>query len=66
LKGFKALTLAAGESKTVSFELGRDAFSFYDPAQSGWVLEPGKFQIQIGRSTQDIELKKTIKLTDKK
>ena len=45
---------SAGESATVTVELGEDAFSYYDPEQGGWVLEPGSFTILAGRSSRDI------------
>ena len=34
-------------------------FSFYDPARKDWVLEPGTFEILIGRSSRDICLQKS-------
>lgn len=46
LKGFERVTLAAGESKTVSFELGNDQLGYYFP-DGRYVVEPGKFQVWI-------------------
>jgi len=54
LKAFDKVFLKKGETKTLQFELGKDAFSFYDPAKQGWVIEPGKFKILIGSSSVDI------------
>jgi beta-glucosidase len=56
LKEFGKIDLAPGASTEVTFVLGDDAFSYYDPQQSGWVLEPGTFTIQIGSSSRDIRL----------
>ena len=56
LKTFAKVALEPGETKTVTFTLDRDAFSFYDPAKKQWVAEPGEFQILVGSSSRDIHL----------
>ena len=43
LKGFKRVSLKAGESKTVSMTVGNSALSFYDVNSKSWVVEPGEF-----------------------
>jgi len=43
LKGFSKVTLAPGETKYVTFTVDASALSFYDPATSSWVAEPGAF-----------------------
>ncbi len=54
LKDFAKVFLKKGESKEVSFELDKNAFSYYNPEKHGWVLEPGAFDILIGNSSEDI------------
>ena len=54
LKGFKKIALAPGETKTVTFEITTDMLKYYDPAQSGWVLEKGKFTAYVGAASDDI------------
>ncbi|MEP6848160.1 MAG: glycoside hydrolase family 3 C-terminal domain-containing protein [Acidobacteriota bacterium] len=54
LKGFEKVFLKAGEKKTVTIPLDIGAFSFYDPAQRGWVAEKGAFKILVGSSSRDI------------
>ena len=54
LKGFKKVALAPGETKTVTFEVDKDMLKYYDPAQSGWVLENGKFTAYVGAASDDI------------
>ncbi|HZM04264.1 MAG TPA: glycoside hydrolase family 3 C-terminal domain-containing protein [Candidatus Saccharimonadales bacterium] len=56
LKGFKKVTLEAGEHQTISIPLETGAFAFYDPAQKGWVTENGGFEILVGSSSRDIRL----------
>ena len=54
LKAFQKVDLEPGASATVTVELGEDAFSFYHPDQSAWVLEPGTFTVRVGSSSRDI------------
>ncbi len=62
LKGFAKASLKAGESKTMKVTLDKRAFQYYDPAKKQWVLEPGKFEILIGSSSDNILLKEQIEL----
>jgi len=57
LRGFERVTLAPGESKTVKFVLHPDDLALLDKNMN-WTVEPGKFQIMIGSSSEDIKLKK--------
>jgi len=54
LKAFDKVFLKKGESKTVQFELDKDAFAYYNPDQHAWVGEPGAFDILVGSSSVDI------------
>lgn len=56
LRGFRRIHLSAGESKTVSFKMSNDDFSFWDEKRKKWVIEPGEFEVQVGGSSQDIRL----------
>ena len=47
LKGFRRVSLQPGESRTVTFRLGPDAFSLYD-RQMRKIVEPGSFSIFVG------------------
>jgi beta-glucosidase len=55
LKGFVKIDLPAGGSVTATVRLGRDAFRYFDSANGGWVVEPGTFEIRVGRSSRDIK-----------
>jgi len=48
LKGFERLTLAPGEKKTVTFDLGEKQLSFWSPQARQWVEEPEQFDIWVG------------------
>ena len=55
LKGFKRITLEAGETKTVTFEIGDDDLKFYGQDEK-WIVEPGEFDIMVGSSSEDVTL----------
>lgn len=60
LKAFQKISLHPGEVREVNFLLSFDAFSFYDVAAMDWIVEPDAFEIQVGSSSRDICLVKTI------
>jgi len=53
LKGFKRITLKTGETKTVTFEIGREELQFYNEEMKR-VVEPGKFIIMVGGNSEDL------------
>ncbi len=61
LKGFEKIYLEAGETKTVTFELGFDQLSYLN-ANMRSVVEPGTFRIMVGNSSRDADLQ-TVTLT---
>ncbi len=56
LKQYVKLQLNPLHSDTVTVELPRNSFSHYDVATSSWVVDPGKYKIQVGASSLDIRL----------
>jgi beta-glucosidase len=62
LKQFHKIGLAPGETRTVQLELDARAFSFWDGARHGWVLEPGEFEVRVGSSSRNIHTTGTIRL----
>ena len=60
LKGYERVTLAPGEQKRITIPLGRDAFAFYDGNRRAFRVEPGMFRIEVGASSRDMRLTKTI------
>ena len=57
LRGFERVPLAPGEKKTVHFTLHPDDLAILDKNMN-WTVEPGKFQVMIGASSEDIKLTK--------
>lgn len=62
LKGFSKIKLAPGETREVTFTIGKEALSFFDDARHEWVAEPGKFEAWIGASSTDIRNKVAFEL----
>ena len=54
LRGFQKIALKAGESKTVSFDIGNEQLGFYNSALK-WVVEPGDFKILVGPNSRDLK-----------
>lgn len=55
LKGFQRVELAAGESKTVEFEITPEMLQCWG-AEERWAVEPGAFTVLIGSSSADSDL----------
>jgi beta-glucosidase len=61
LRAFERIELAKGEEKTVSFKLkAADDLHYYNSMYRRYMVESGDFEIQLGASSDDIRLKKTI------
>ncbi len=54
LRGFQRVTLAAGQSQTVTFELGREDFQYFGPDMTR-IVEPGEFDIMVGPNSVDLK-----------
>ncbi len=57
LKDFTRVAIKAGESKDVSFNITPDKLAFYDKDMN-YTVEPGDFEVLIGGSSMDKDLKK--------
>jgi len=50
LRGFQRVTLKAGETRTVTFDVDTRTLGYYGPAMK-WVVEPGTFDLMLGGSS---------------
>lgn len=57
LKGFSKVTLRPGETRRVNVTLDRRALSYYDADSKQWRADPGDFDVLVGRSSEEIELR---------
>lgn len=60
LQGFKRVALAPGETKKVTFRLSTEQFGYY--VNGHWCVDPGKYIVKLGASSQDIRAEQIITL----
>jgi beta-glucosidase len=63
LKDFQKIFLNPGETKLITFNIGKEKLSFYNEKLE-FVAEPGDFDIMIGSSSADIRLRTSFELLD--
>ncbi|HEV2326335.1 MAG TPA: glycoside hydrolase family 3 C-terminal domain-containing protein [Terracidiphilus sp.] len=56
LKGFEKVRLAPGETRNVTLTLDPRSFSYWNEAQHKWTIDPGKFIIRVGDSSENTPL----------
>ena len=57
LKAFRKVSLQPGETKTVTLDIAPNSLAFFD-VNMKYVVEPGDFEIMVGTSSRDADLKK--------
>jgi beta-glucosidase len=62
LRGFSKVSLEPGASATVTIELDRRAFTYWNVARGEWTVEGGEFDLRVGASSRDIRLTETVTL----
>lgn len=65
LRGFVRVSLAPGETKPVKFALTPGHLALYDAAGK-WTVEPGRFTVWLGASSEDLRLEGSFEITDGK
>ena len=63
LRGFQKISLAPGETRSVSFTLAPEDLSLLDRNMKR-IVEPGKFNVMAGSSSADIRLKGSFNVKD--
>ncbi|MGA3133100.1 MAG: glycoside hydrolase family 3 C-terminal domain-containing protein [Terracidiphilus sp.] len=62
LKGFAKARLAPGETQHVTLSLDARAFSYWDEPAHKWTIDPGKFILRVGDSSENTPLSAAIEL----
>ncbi|MBZ5595545.1 MAG: glycoside hydrolase family 3 C-terminal domain-containing protein [Acidobacteriia bacterium] len=62
LRGFEQVNLRPGETKTVTLTLGPEDLQLLD-LDMHWRVVPGDFEVMAGRSSEDLPLRGTLKVT---
>lgn len=64
LQGFARVSLKPGESKKISVKMYTEQLGYYtNDGQRQWNIQPGKYIIKIGASSQDIKLQQEINVS---
>ncbi len=62
LKNFVKVELSPGERKKVAMRLTKRAFAWYSSELMDWYAAAGEYEISVGSSSQDIYLRKNVKI----
>ncbi len=62
LRAFAKVELAPGETRTVTLDLDRRAFAYWDVRHDRWVVAPGTYAVQVATSSRDVELEAALEL----
>lgn len=63
LKGFARTELEPGATRTVTLPLDARSFSYFDVAAKRWRANSGEYQVEIGRSSEDIAARSTVRIS---
>jgi beta-glucosidase len=63
LRGFAKVHLEPGASAPVVVPLARRAFAAWDPGVADWVVEPGRFEVRVSRSSRDVVAELALEVT---
>lgn len=58
LRAYQRVNLKAGESKTVEIDFPHDRFEGWDSETNTMRVVPGKYELMVGSSSADNDLKK--------
>jgi beta-glucosidase len=60
LRGFERISLNVGESRTIGFEINPSKLAYWNVAKHAYVPTVGQYEIMVGSSSADKDLKKLI------
>ncbi len=58
LRGFERINVKAGQTATAIIQLNRQSFEFWDSASNTMRVKPGKYELLVGTSSDDRNMKK--------
>ena len=62
LRGYRRVSLAPGETKTVSLKVAAKSLAYWNAQRHGWIVESEPIRLRVGASSADIRLEKTIRV----
>lgn len=66
LRGVERVHIPAGETREIKFSVKPDKdFTIYDAEKKAYVVDAGKYQLQVGASSADIRLRQEVSMKNK-
>ncbi len=62
LKGFKKVLVKSGTSEKVTIMVPVKELAYYNEDKKQWVVEPGVYNVKIGKSSRDIQIEASINI----
>jgi beta-glucosidase len=62
LAGFAKVDVAAGETETVSVDVDREAFRYWDEDADEWAIDYGEYDVSVAASSRDVRATERIEL----
>lgn len=62
LKGYDKKLIAPGASVQYTVHLGPESFSYYDVNTHAWKVDPGKYRLLVGASSEDVRLEADVEV----
>ena len=62
LRGFEKISLDAGGSTTVEFDLLRKDLSYWDVVTQNWVMANGTYEVYVGGSSRNLKVQQSVSL----
>lgn len=59
LKGFSRVMLQPGQTRRVTVKLDKRSLAYWDVSTHGWKVDPGKFIVYVGDSSEHVPLQKS-------
>ncbi|WP_218779264.1 fibronectin type III-like domain-contianing protein, partial [Halobacterium hubeiense] len=64
LAGFQKVDVAAGETETVSVDIDREAFRYWDEEADEWAVDYGEYEVSVAASSRDVHATERIELRE--
>ena len=62
LRGYQRVALRPGQTRTVEFPVPAASLAYWDAGAHRWALEGGPVQLEVGASSADVRLARTVQL----
>jgi beta-glucosidase len=64
LRGYQRVPLRPGQTRTVTFRVPVASLAYWNADTDAWVVEPGRVQLQVGASSADVRVNRTVSIRE--